>query len=1612
MKALSRILLAAVLSWLPALTSAANLDLTPPLAAPGEAVQLSASGLAADTRYLIDLVRSAPAQEESLGSAGTDGAGRLSVERLLPPLPAGDWMVRLRGGGNEVLAALRVLATPELGLDPIRAFPGEQVTASLEGLTVGAQVTLRVDGFRVAGPAAVTAEAMSLTFPMPVPMAGADDALDVRLQQQFAGQAAGTASGLLTRLTPSRTDFGRPSVIQRPREVRPGEPFTIAGRIEVPDGLDASKLNWKYALRVDGRCLPVATAQVSMQADGEFSVTQARINSLVDGVPPQYLNQVIDQDGLVYLNPETGDSDCFALGTLPLAELDAVPISVRVETLSGAPVAGAAVSFRRNVALQGNPFATTKGGGAAKNLSGYGHVGLGAAPFLGDNQFSAAHKFVDPGLCPASDTLVFTGSEAPEEGIATKTFNYYEFVLLSAASAAASAADINTVVPGPAPANFTINVSAVAQGLGYVNDRNCATGVRFDVQLTDEGRLLLRNRHDGEFTIEHDPFSGPLVVSLPDLPASSSLCFQSTPYIGNLPLQVEPGQSIVLGGEVIGYRLETAYIGDLISFPHALPGDFGAVEDTVVAIDYNQALFGELNNVVLTLGDEFDFPMSFDAQGSRCDTDGGSFSAAIPGMHRLPAGAYRMRIRGEVGSTGTLVETEFHVRVKEGPRWFLDRSQYEDIRITWKADFAHIRASETARMQLADTGPSSNQALSTYGIGPMQNDQASQATITQSIQAGVVSNRTRSAVSPGQVSNRPSNPAPSSSDISGASGASGSQKQKSSCRHSDPLGTAFPRPNVLTDFGSCELQTIFETGAVPIFRYAWGVPPIAAATLGADIWFGVYFRYFGDVIATLERISINFTAEPVVAAGLDIFFDLSALFGIVSAQVAASPTIGLSMPVSVIDSSSASINPCFNFDLDLGYTAAVGWCDLCVKASDTLTLFTIAEPPSCTVPSAQRKGSPIAPPTNISRPAIAADAIGRAWVAYEAGRKIVVEQRWMGQLVKRYDLIAGRGAMRPKIAFVNPDRAVVVWSQTQLSESAFLSIDPRQISTATRALHLVYSVYDRSSDSFGPVLPLTPPGMGGDGGVVLAECPPGEPGCPAGGRVLAAWEHDRAGDLAQHDLEVRWAEFNGSAWTTPQAVDPGNTAKQVQPEAVYHAGQPTLLWVENPVAGAGVYDMHQRVLRYRLPQLGAARDAVGVPQSIASPDAVYDPASGRLLVAYTISADAERFIGSRRALHTAWAECDNAGLCLWTDEPRLDALGRSLYVEKPRLVRGQDGRISALFRYLSNSQIREDDPVGVRSGTGDLARLELIVPAATLPVALTNDGRINWGLDAVINPLNGDILTAAAKGLALPGATLKAIGSKARPRMAAEKGVEDNPDVALGIDPVRADFAILSAQPETARLQPGGLVRVRVSLINRGGPAIEAPMLAANWGRPAGVAAADIEVLTALDVAGAMQVIELDVPVPSGFDPADRRPLFLTVNPGAPIDDADAANDVLRVEVGGLPVVKDIRVHSDASTSLVQLQWTPVEDDRVTGYTVYRRQPDGQVILLGSSPTHGFLDAKAVADRVYEYEVRSHSATLIESPSSGWTRHFVQPLALPGRLFVTGFEALPLGSGS
>ena len=122
-----------------------------------------------------------------------------------------------------------------------------------------------------------------------------------------------------------------------------------------------------------------------------------------------------------------------------------------------------------------------------------------------------------------------------------------------------------------------------------------------------------------------------------------------------------------------------------------------------------------------------------------------------------------------------------------------------------------------------------------------------------------------------------------------------------------------------------------------------------------------------------------------------------------------------------------------------------------------------------------------------------------------------------------------------------------------------------------------------------------------------------------------------------------------------------------------------------------------------------------------------------------------------------------------------DDENRTLYAERPELVMDGEGTPSVVFRYLGNSAVRADDPIGVIVGSGDLARVPINgIGVGALVQPLTDNGQINWQNASIYNGLADELITVGAIGPELDIAGLGPLGKSVRKNVpgVTRKGLE------------------------------------------------------------------------------------------------------------------------------------------------------------------------------------------------------------------------------------------------
>jgi hypothetical protein len=215
--------------------------------------------------------------------------------------------------------------------------------------------------------------------------------------------------------------------------------------------------------------------------------------------------------------------------------------------------------------------------------------------------------------------------------------------------------------------------------------------------------------------------------------------------------------------------------------------------------------------------------------------------------------------------------------------------------------------------------------------------------------------------------------------------------------------------------------------------------------------------------------------------------------------------------------------------------------------------------------------------------------------------------------------------------------------------------------------------------------------------------------------------------------------------------------------------------------------------------------------------------------------------------------------------------------------------------------------------------------------------------------------------------------------------------VVMAIVPRVPDYEVvaLTAMPDWFATAAG--IKVEVTVRNHGPRQVgeEFLLLEAAWDGPPGVGkpASVAPIVVPEPGAGASVRHEFMLLKPAEFAPDEVHQLHVALNPQHTIPEADGRNNAASIVIGALPPPTALIARTGPARDMVFLRWTPPPSDpRVIAYRVYRTNPDGTRLAVGTSDVAGFVDFSALPLQHYTYEVTSYSAQLAESLPSGAVR--------------------------
>ena len=881
----------------------------------------------------------------------------------------------------------------------------------------------------------------------------------------------------------------------------------------------------------------------------------------------------------------------------------------------------------------------------------------------------------------------------------------------------------------------------------------------------------------------------------------------------------------------------------------------------------------------------------------------------------------------------------------------------------------------------------------------------------------------------------------------------------------------------LVEFGSPEPQTVLDK-EIPLLQVTFGIPGIAGADAYASLRLLADYLYYGRAGVIPGRGPyMQLSTEAAFSIFINAGVDLDVLFGLLfDAGFGLSGIARSSMQTLVETGRATQAGTCLKFILE--FFAYFDPCPICPTPAIEERYPIFSEDLSSGCPNlvagsnraaefseaVKQLAYAAARQRSLRRhPALSFDDAGNgSLAALDDTRRLMVralDDGVPGAATMLSDAPAIRNA---QVAHYAPNRAIAVWVESALSAPQITALNPTGFSSTAfrdtvRQQRIMWSRYNGASWSEKQALTS---GAAGEGFLSLSACPAGALSCPVNGEVFLAFQRNTSGDHRSPTYRVysaRWRPIGG--WTAPEAVATGSGIQDITPTAGYIGATPLVAWIRllgtDPVTAP-------RRLASRVVGVGAVQVADVLPPganapTLATRSGIGAVGSRNAFLALMAPEATTGPVGIGQALYLASSACDTgAGTCNWlVRKARVkDQPGTAVYGDRPTLLRTSGGTAAAMrvFGFKPKEPDTVDTPgadatrgtgigpigqlpqigysgvdlmtptVGLLNGAGDQYRLALdFLTGDVVPTALTSDGLGYYGLAAAWDFANDRIMTVGAPNPdALPPAgmvkLMKAAGARVQPASGKAIAMVDGVELRAGDDV--PDLAVISIAASATTTQPGAAMTATVTIANAGtryDPAVDGTarlMLFWNAPRGRGSALATVDI-AALDP-GASRSIAVPFTQPAEALPDEPHTLHVVVVPDAAMNEIAGDNNEGRFGFAGLPVPTGLEFTAPAGASLVQLAWTPVDDPRVAGYRVYRREADGDWVPLGASATAGFLDLSAQFGVPRLYAVTSYSARGVESERSAPLSAAPRPLELapaPGdTLFGDGFEAAGAGS--
>jgi hypothetical protein len=1575
---------------------AASLIVSPSLGSAGAEINVEAQSVNSLTDYQLEFAGN-PVVPISL--VHSNDSGRISTQVILPALPAGEGLLRLRIVSPT--APIVIATTPFTALSPLEfsttattIHAGQSIPFSVTGLS-GGSLSIVYEGASAFGPVAVASGAFSGKFIVPVDRpAQLPGSASFTVSNKIGSAQVNHLDGTLNILPRLSAPFQIGIVQPPPSAPHRGQYFNVTGQFTTFENEAAPQHVSLWYFGDDGEVVPLGAAQAEL-VNGQYGFS-------MDAVANGGLSMAAssNQHGAVGVRapssssvgtPMVVGSSNFRVDQLPD---DRWQIRVRVVRENGQPIAGALVQF------DGAPVVADSSNGTAGffgTIMEYTNTSMLLSQYtqstdsrgcpltlgrkLTDANGYAEFEFLDEDLALAQVPIIIANAGGQIQTIPTTRVRM--------AIDASQAGYGFQFAGGPNAGDFLPHIYSVNfQGAGDGDpdgDQIVFTDYYQDVVVQTSGR-------NSTFTLPLPP-----IVPMVGLYDTSIV-----PWIAKKgPLVIESGNEAFASNQLIFGPVFSKRGIDATWIDSSAEGF-----PTTIAVRTDPAVSGVVTEARLYLDANRngtpEFISNFSANVSPVDCSIDGLDSSITWRANLPANLDQQadgRITGYLYFKGQPSSGEARQyiaidMIEQNVSW-LSAARYSEreVAFTLGGQGIGVYAMEDtadAQVQLA-TDPG-------YDIGRLKNSTDNTRPV------GLFRNSNG-----GEINHAP---------LEGA--------HKEAGRGGSPT---FVDTAKGVQFGPVTTTLIDQS--FPLFYYVWGVPVLAGIEFGANFSLLAEIETRSKYTLTSQRKPVfEMKTTPSIDLGLNFYLDLDVLFDLVDGGVDLDAIFGLEMPITV-DSGHPNgvISECFTADLIFSWHFEVFClpldfiCDALndIEGSKVLLSGNTGSGCAAAAPMSPLAGGPSTRPSARIVPmhtAVAYASTGAGFLAFTRDNSngqappVLVVRPVNGGAFGRTDeeiiLSTAPGIRSVDLVFHDRNRAVMVWAESDLDYAALAQLSPIQRIAHQR---IMYSTYDGAV--WAPKAVLSAP-SGGQGGVDLAACTV-DPACPGGGEVLAVWTRDIGRDITRHRTRVytaRFDPFNG--WSSPTTVD-ATALLDSSPSAAYVEGQPVVAFVRSTNGVFG--DTDARRIAYKF--LTGSGNTVQVPASL--PGGVAWPSivgldGGGFALAYTHADDARSFVGNTQRIEMANASDCAAGSCVVAAQVLTDSHGRPIYGEKPTAMVDGVGNVSVVMRGMGfgpgtdGSNVNASDPIGMAAHTGELISLQIgRQSGVSVPRPLSADGAGHFSPSAALDPVLHRVVAVSTRGLVIPPLLRdKYISGGATPATSRAVAVPAEP----GIDAFSAaqgvDLSIESVIVTPPNLQAGATIRIDTVVRNLGDAYLAASpsyQMLLSWDAPrqAGGTSAGGRFIGSL-ASGEAATLSINVRVPAGFAPDQAHRLYASIfRNGNPVDDVQASNDIFFNDIGGMPVPTGLTAAAIEATTLVQLSWDPINDPQglIAGYRIWCHDGNGNWRHLGSSFRAGFLDVAAPPTIERHYRVTTYSKNAIESMPS---EEAVATTDAIDRIFADGFD--------